>query len=299
MKEFDGIKVQQALITDDLLKKLNGQIISDESDEWVIQEINSEFATILSTSDSLKIKIQLRTLWHKQFYISDNKLISIIEGSYTELDQLETEIKSILNKYNIPISAVPLFDHQKKILKILKAWEKFETPDKNIPDYDYAKELYEITNKGELLSKKFANYFLIWMTSEEKNNEDGTLRRISPELRLYAAVVLRYAKRIDESIRVSNFIDEKYSLVAAASPKMIAMISCDRGAAFMDKFCQSGKQDLSLLEQAEKNLKRACANEYSIEEKKGKLAGLDSKNKLSIEIKNAYGRFYSLKKQDR
>jgi hypothetical protein len=77
---------------------------------------------------------------------------------------------------------------------------------------------------------------------------------------------------------------------------MIAMISCDRGAAFMDKFCQSGKQDLSLLEQAEKNLKRAYANECSIEKKKENLAGLESNNKLSIEIKNAYGRFNSLKK---
>ena len=133
------------------------------------------------------------------------------------------------------------------------------------------------------------------MTNDERYNEDGTPRRISPELRLYAAVVLRYAKRIDESIKVSNFIDEQYSLIAAASPKMIAMISCDRGAAFMDKFCQSGKQDLSLLEQAEKNLKRAYANECSINEKKEKLAGLDSKNKLSLEIKNAYGRFNSLK----
>ena len=163
MKEFDGNKVHQALVKEDLLYKLNGQIVSDENDEWVIQEINPQFATILSASDDLKTKIQLKALWHKQFFISDNKLISIIEGSYTELDHLEAEIKSTLNKYNIPISAIPLFDHQKKILKILKAWEKFETPNKNIPDYDYAKELYEITNKGELLSKKFANYFLIWM----------------------------------------------------------------------------------------------------------------------------------------
>lgn len=295
MKEFDGNKVKQALMTKDLLIKLKDQIISDENDEWTICDINSEFATILSTSDNQKTKIQINAFWHKQFFISENELISVIEDSYTDLDHLEKEIQTILNKYNIPISAVPLFEHQKKILKILKAWEKFEVPDKNIPNIDYAKELYKIVNKGELLSKKFADYFLIWMKSDERYNDDGTLRRISPDLRLYAAVVLRYARRIDESIKVSNFIDEKYSLVAAASKKMIAMISCDRGAAFMDKFCQSGKQDLSLLEQAEKNLKRAYANECSIEEKKENLAGLDSKNKISIEIKNAYGRLHSLK----
>jgi uncharacterized protein YxjI len=216
MKEFDGNKVKQALMTEDLLIKLKDQIISDENDEWTICDINSEFATILSTSDNQKTKIQINAFWHKQFFISDNELISVIEDSYTDLDHLEKEIQTILNKYNIPISAVPLFEHQKKILKILKAWEKFEVPDKNIPNIDYAKELYEIVNKGELLSKKFADYFLIWMKSDERYNDDGTLRRISPDLRLYAAVVLRYARRIDESIKVSNFIDEKYSLIAAA-----------------------------------------------------------------------------------
>ena len=76
------------------------------------------------------------------------------------------------------------------------------------------------------------------------------------------AVLLRVSGKFDESLEVSKIIDLSQTEFKCGS-RLRSMICCDRAAVFLDKFERNRNSDY--LNQAEKYLKRAFANEQSEE----------------------------------
>ena len=127
---------------------------------------------------------------------------------------------------DIPPSELHSRDAVINFYRILQAWDS----NKSTPNDDDKLYLYEHSKNSKLIAKKVAIYFRHWM-----NDIETKMDRIDPIHRLNLAVLLRVSGNLEESLIISDFINEPQSKFPC-SQHTRAMICCNRAATFLDKF---------------------------------------------------------------
>jgi hypothetical protein len=257
-KEFDGIRIKNWIerSDSDQIKLLNGCEISNESSIWEIVEITNNTISVAEVENVNHIKkFELDFFIGKTIFVPKDKLklINEIEQNKSPSEVLEDEAESILRKFSFSISSLGGGATVLKFARILNGWDKNQI----IPNEDELIYIYEKSKKSKEVSKAFLPIMRKWCDLRE-----AEIKTYDPFLRLNIAVLLRLSGKFDESLEVSNVIDLSQTEFKCGS-RIRSMICCDRAAVFLDKFEKNHNQDY--LNQAEKYLKRAFANEQSEE----------------------------------
>ncbi|CAN1544617.1 hypothetical protein MCEKH45_01943 [Methylophilaceae bacterium] len=257
-KEFDGIRIKNWIerSSADYLELLNGCELSNESSIWEIVEITNNTISVAEVENTNHIKkFGLDFLIGKTVFVPKDKLklIEEIEQKKSPSEVLEDEAESILRKYSISISSLGGGATVLKFAIILNGWDKNQI----IPDEDELIYFYEYSKKSKEISKAVLPIIRKWCDLRESE-----IKTYDAFLRLNLAVLLRVSGKFDESLEVSKIIDLSQTEFKCGS-RLRSMICCDRAAVFLDKFERNRNSDY--LNQAEKYLKRAFANEQSEE----------------------------------
>jgi hypothetical protein len=255
-KEFDGIRIKNWIERSDSdhLELLNDCEMSNESSIWEIVEITNITISVAEDGNTNNIKkFGLDFLIGKTVFIPKDKLklIEEIEQNKSPLEAMEDEAEAILRSHSISINSLDGGATVLKFAKILDRWDKNQM----IPDEDELIYFYEKSKKSKEVSKAVLPIMRKWCDLRESE-----IKTYDPFLRLNLAVLLRLNGKFDESLEVSNVIDLSQTEFKCSS-RLRSMICCDRAAVFLDKFERNHNSDY--LNQAEKYLKRAFANEQS------------------------------------
>ena len=255
-KEFDGIRIKNWMECSgsDHIELLIGCELSNESSIWEIVEITNNTISVVEDESTNHIKkFGLDFLIGKTVFVSKDKLklLEEIEQNKSLSEVLEDEAESILRKYSISISSLGGGATVLKFAKILNRWDKNQI----IPDEEELIYFYENSKKSKEISQAVLPIIRKWCDLRESE-----IKTYDAFLRLNLAVLLRVSGKFDESLEVSKIIDLSQTEFKCGS-RLRAMICCDRAAVFLDKFERNHNQDY--LNQAEKYLKRAFANEQS------------------------------------
>lgn len=233
--------------------ELKGCVVSDSESMWEIVEADNNSMVILEEGaiDSRRVTLAFLSDRTVSIPINKTRLIKAFKDSLSPLEIIEEQAKLTLLKHGISPSDLHGGSTEIKVAKILDEWDKNQTvPSDNdrIYFYESAKQSKEVTQAMVPIVKK-------WCEKVESN-----LHSYDAISRLCLAVLLRISGNFDESLEVSDVIDLPQSQFRCNN-HIRAMICCDRAAVFLDKFERRHNRDY--IQQAEKYLKRAFANESS------------------------------------
>jgi hypothetical protein len=257
-KEFDGIRIKNWIERSGshYLELFNGCEISNESSLWLIVEVTNITISVAEDENTNHIKkFGLDFLIGKTIFVPKNKLklIEEIDQNKSPSEVLEDEAESILRKHSISISSLGGGATVLKFTRILNEWDKNQI----IPNEEGLIYFYEKSKNSKEISKAVLPIIREWCVLRESE-----IKTYDAFLRLNLAVLLRLSGKFDESLEVSKVIDLSQTEFKCGS-RLRSMICCDRAAVFLDKFERNHNPDY--LNQAEKYLKRAFANEQSDE----------------------------------
>lgn len=257
-KEYSGKQIKDWLRKSQsgLINNLIGCEISDEVSIWSISNISLSNLTVIDEEDNNDSKeYSFEFLDEKTVFIPEHlsKLIEDIEQNKSPIDILEDDAKLMLNKLSINTNDLDGGATVIKIGKILKAWDHTQI----VPDESDRLYIYEKSKKAKSVSRAISPLFKKWCDLIEQ--KASTYDAIS---RLHLAVILRVSGKFDESLEVTKILELPQSEFKCNS-LVRAMLCCDRAAVYLDKYEKNHNVDF--LNEAEKYLKRAYANDQSEE----------------------------------